>query len=210
MKVTRTIIALVTAGTLAGAVWAQAQQGPGAGMGPGMMGGSAPGVSAGPRGGTSPGNGQGYGPGYGMGPGMGGYGPGYGMRPGMGGYGPGYGMSPGMMGGYGPGYGMGPGMMGGYGPGMMMGPGMMGGYGPGMMGWRWGNQQTNLNLSPDDVKGYFQNWIAFSGNPHIKVGNVAEKNADTVTADIVTTDKEGLVQRYEVDRRTGWLRPAAS
>jgi hypothetical protein len=134
-----------------------------------------------------------------MGPGM--------MGPGMmGGYGPGMMMGPGMMG-----QGMmGPGMMGGYGPGMMMGPGMMGGYGPGMMGWRWGNQQTNLNLSPDDVKGYFQNWIAFSGNPHIKVGNVAEKNADTVTADIVTTDKEGLVQRYEVDRRTGWLRPAAS
>jgi Spy/CpxP family protein refolding chaperone len=135
MNFMRAILALATAGMLAGAVWAQPQQGPGmgpgTGMGPGMMGGNPQGAGPGPRGGAGPG--QGYGPGYGMGPGMmGGYGPGYGMGPGMmGGYGPGYGMGPGMMGGYGPGYGMGPGMMGGYGPGYGMGPGMMGGYGPG-------------------------------------------------------------------------------
>jgi Spy/CpxP family protein refolding chaperone len=131
MKLTRTILALATAGTLAGAVWAQPQQGPGmgpgAGMGPGMMGNSAPGPGS--RGGFGPGNGTGYGPGYGMGPGMmGGYGPGYGMGPGMMG---GYGMGRGMMGGYGPGYGMGPGMMGGGGPGYGLEAGMMSGLGMG-------------------------------------------------------------------------------
>jgi hypothetical protein len=98
---------------------------------------------------------------------------------------------------------MGPGMMG---PGMM-GPGMMGPgmTGPGMMGF--GMRQINLNLSANDVKSYFERWVAFSGNSHIKVGSVAETNADTVSVDIVTTDKDGLVQHFDVDRRTGMFRP---
>lgn len=129
-----------------------------------------------------------------MGPGM--------MGPGM--------MGPGMMG---PGM-MGPGMMG---QGMMMGPGMMGmgpGYmgcpwcGPGMMGWGWGQQQpANLNLSATDVKTYLERWVAMAGNPRIKVGNVTEKDANTITADIVTTEKDALVQRFNVDRRNGFWQP---
>ena len=115
-----------------------------------------------------------------MGPGM--------MGPGMNGYGM---MGPGMMG-----YGMGPGMMG---PGMgMMGPGMM--MAPGY-------QPSNLNLSVNDVKGYLDRWIAMTGNPRIKVGSVTEKDASTITADIVTTDKEALVQRFAVDRSSGIYRP---
>jgi hypothetical protein len=139
--------------------------------------------------------------GYGMGPGM----MGYGMGPGMMGYGPmgpgmmGYGMGPGMMG-----YGMGPGMMG-YGP---MGPGMMGygGMGPGMMGPYWGGGQPALNLTVNDVKGNLERWIASTGNPNIKVGNVVEKDANTITADVVTKDNS-LVQQFAVDRRTGFYRP---
>jgi hypothetical protein len=118
----------------------------------------------------------------------------------MGGY---YGMGPGMMGGYG--YGMGPGMM--IGPGMMMGPGMMG-YGmmgPGMMGW--GPQQANFNLSANDVKSYLERWVTMTGNPHLKVGPITEKDANTITADIVTTDKDSLVQRFAVDRRGGFWQP---
>ena len=42
-----------------------------------------------------------------------------------------------------------------------------------------------------------------SGNPHIKVGSVTEKDANTISADIVTTDKDALVQRFNVDRHTG-------
>jgi len=145
---------------------------------------------------------QPYGPGM-----MGGYGPGYGMM--GGGYGPGYGM---MGGGYGPGWmmggGYGPGMTGGgYGPGYGMmgggyGPGMMGGYGPGYYG-----RQGNLNMSVDDVKTYLERMIAIQGNPRLKVGEVKEKDADTITADIVTKDKDALVQRFAVDRRTGFYRP---
>lgn len=116
---------------------------------------------------------------------------------GGGGWGCGYGscwMGPGMMYGYGGGYG-GPGWMG---PGGMM-YGYGGGYGPG-----WG-QQTNLNLTVDQVKNNMQQWLARRGNPHVKLGNVAEKNADTITADIVTTDKGDLVDRFAVNRHTGYM-----
>jgi hypothetical protein len=132
-------------------------------------------------------NGQGYGPGYG---------PGWMMGPGMMGYG-----------GYGPGW-MGPGMMGygGYGPGpWMMARGMPGwGCGP---GGGWGAQQANLNLTPAAVKSNMERWVKATGNRHIKLGKVAEQDADTITADIVTTDKDALVQRYEINRHTGFIRP---
>jgi hypothetical protein len=136
--------------------------------------------------------------GYGM---MGGYGPGYMM-------GPGYGY--GMMGGYGPGYMMGPGygrgMMGGYGgygPGWMMhgygyGPGMMG-YGPGYYG-----NQGDLKLTTDQVKNYLEQMIR---NPNLKVGDVKEKDADTIMAEIVTKDKDALVQRLDFNRHNGSIQP---
>jgi hypothetical protein len=149
---------------------------------------------------------------YGM---MGGYGPGYGM---MGGYGPGYmmgpGYGPGMMG-YGGGYG--PGWMmrryhGGYRPGMMgygggYGPGwMMGGYGRGMMGYGPGyyGYHGDLKLTTDQVKNYLQQTIR---NPNLKVGEVKEKDADTIVADIVTKDKDALVQRLDFNRHNGFIQP---
>jgi hypothetical protein len=137
---------------------------------------------------------------------MGGYSPGYGM---MGGYGPGYGMmGPGMMGhgGYGPGWMMGPGMMGhggGYGPGWMM-HGY--GHGPGMMGYGGGyyGNQGNLNLSTDQVKAYLEQMIR---NPNLKVGEVKEKDDNTIVADIVTKDKDVLVQRLQFNRKNGFVQP---
>ncbi len=142
----------------------------------------------------------GYGPGWGM---MGGYGQGGMMGPGYGngmmggwGHGPGW-----MMRGYG--YGPGWGMMGGYGPGPgMMGPGMMG-YGP---GWGYGNQgnQGNLNITTDQVKEYFEHMIR---NPNLTVGDVKEKDADTITADIVTKQGSQLVQRLDVNRHNGYIQP---
>jgi len=133
----------------------------------------------------------------------------------MGGYGPGWmmgrGYGPGMMGGYGPGYGMmgrgyGPGMMGGYGPGYMMrgygggyGPGMMGGYGPGYFG-----NQGDMKLTTDQVKNYLQQMIR---NPNLKVGDVKEKNADIIVAEIVTKDKDALVQRLDFNRHNGFIQP---
>jgi hypothetical protein len=117
------------------------------------------------------------------------YGGGWGT---MGGYGPGSGMM------YGPGYG--PGC---YGPAMMYGcnPGYGPGYGPGYVA------PGNLNLSTDDVKNYLSRWIAAQGNSHIKVGDVKEQDTDTIVADIVTQDNS-LVQRFVVNRRTGFYRPS--
>lgn len=101
----------------------------------------------------------------------------------------------------------GPGMMGGY----AMGPGMMGGYGYGMGPWMmtpYRNNPATLNLSVDDVKNSFGRWLAWQGNPRVKLGNVSEKDTDTIAADIVTTDKDGLVQRFAVDRHTGFTQPS--
>ena len=149
----------------------------GPGMGWGMMG---------PGSGWCPMMGYGGGPGM-MGPGM--------MGPEM--------MGPGMMG-----YGMGPGMMGGgMGPGMMgqgMGPGMMG---QGMMGQgMMGSAQTAASLDVDTVKANLERWLDWQGNPRLKVGNVAEKDEATISAEIVTTDNS-LVEKLEVDRRTGMIWP---
>jgi hypothetical protein len=110
---------------------------------------------------------------------------------------------PGMM--MGPGYMMGPGHM--MGPGYMMGPRMMGPgrwsghwYGP-----RYRNRPANMNLSIDDVRAFVQRMIA--GNPHLKVGSVTEKDANTIVAEVVTTKDGSLAGRYSFDRRTGYYRP---
>jgi hypothetical protein len=119
---------------------------------------------------------------------------------GWGGYGPG-GYGPGMRNGYGPG------MRGGYGPGMMYGPGYGRTMGPWMMGPQGYAGPGNLNLSADDVKNYFDRWIAFQGNTRLKVGDVKEKDADSIVADIVTKENSSLVQRFIIDRHSGFFRP---
>ena len=139
---------------------------------------------------------------------MGGYGPGYGHMGGWGG-GPGAGQwncpaftqgdRSGPTGGYGPGYHM-RGWGGGYGPGMMQGYGP--GYGP--RASVQGNQ--NLNLTTDDVKSRMERWLAARGNARLKLGEVKEKDADTITAVIVTKDNS-VVERLIVDRHTGFTRP---
>lgn len=115
-------------------------------------------------------------------------------------YGGGWGMGPG----YGPGYG--PdcprwGMWGG-GPGFMHGPG----YGP---GWRygrgWRGAPADLKLTVEDVKTRLEQWLAWRGNSRLQLGDVKEKDADTIVADIVTKDKS-LVERFTVNRHTGWFR----
>ena len=104
---------------------------------------------------------------------------------------------------------MGHGMMGGGSPmmGGMTGQGMTGcpWCGPGMMGWGYATPQPSINLSVNDVKSFLDRWVA--GNPNIKVANVVEQDTNTIAADIVTRDKDGLVQRYSFDRQTGLYRP---
>ena len=181
----------------------------------------------GPGYGMSPGYGMGYGYGCGMqgdprfhmgqgmmGPGMMGsgmMGPGM-MGPGM--MGPGM-MGPGMMG---PGM-MGPGMMGqgmGPGTGQGMGPGMGQGMGPGtgqgMMrpGYGagpsyWQNPAMPRELTTADVERMLTNQLEWQGNPNVKLGKVEDKDENTIVAEIVTNDG-ALVDRLEVDRRTGQVR----
>lgn len=188
----KTLIGAGLAVALAGALWVYnspvSAHGPG---GWGMMGGY--------------GHMGGYGPGM-----MGAYGPGYGHMGGWGG-GPGAGQlnCPAFAQGNAPG--SGPAGQG-YGPGYHMrgwgggnGPGMMQGYGPGY-GPRTGVQgNQTLNLSTDDVKSRMERWLTWQGNPRLKLGEVKEKDADTITADIVTQDN-GLVERFIVDRHTGFTR----
>ena len=96
---------------------------------------------------------------------------------------------------------VGSGMWGGYGAGMMRG------YGPGVMEPGWNTTWRDLNLSTDDVKKHLDRRIAWEGNPRLKVGDVKEKDADTIVADIVTKDNS-LVQRFVVNRHNGFFRPA--
>ena len=117
-----------------------------------------------------------------------------------------YGYGPGMMGGggYGPGWMMGPGYGGGYGPGWMMRGGGGYGMGPGMMyGYGYANE-GNLNLTADQVKRYLEQMIR---NPNLKVGDVKEKDADTVVAEIVTKQGNSPVQKLNFNRHNGFVQP---
>jgi len=198
--------------------------GGGYGMGPGMMMGQGTGpgmMGAGPMGPGTMAPGQGYGPGagtmgQGTGPGM--MAPGQGYGPGSGMMAPGYGYGPQPGYGYGPqpgyGYGMGPGQAG---PGMMA-PGQGYGPGPGMMapGYGYGAQPgygmgpaaaPDQDLSVDDVRARLERSLAWNGNARLTVGDVAETDADSITADITTKDGS-LVQRFMVDRHSGAMRMA--
>jgi hypothetical protein len=84
---------------------------------------------------------------------------------------------------------------------------MMRGYGPDVTGPGWNTTWRDLNLSPDNVRNYFDRWLAWQGNPRLKVGDVKEKDTDTVLIDIVTKDNS-LVQRFVVNRRNGYFRPS--
>ncbi len=126
--------------------------------------------------------------------------PGFGQGYGMMGNGPGW-----MMGqGWG-GQGYGPGMMGwGGGPGPMMRGAYSGYYGPGMMYGYGPANQGNLNLTVDQVKQYLGQMIR---NPNLQVGEVKEKDADTIVAEIVTKQGNALVQRLDFNRHNGFVQP---
>lgn len=77
-----------------------------------------------------------------------------------------------------------------------------------MMGGGWGGRGANIDrqLTADDVRAIVTGRLAMSGNKRLKVGQVQEKDADTVTAEIVTVDNS-LVRRMEVNRHTGRSTP---
>jgi hypothetical protein len=63
-----------------------------------------------------------------------------------------------------------------------------------------------LQLSTDDVRGFFERHLAALGNERLKVGKIEALGDDTITADVTTVD-DSLVERFEVDRRTGVISP---
>ncbi len=65
--------------------------------------------------------------------------------------------------------------------------------------------RTRTQSTTDDVKTRVERWLAWRGNPRLKVGEVKEKDADTIIADVVTKDNS-LVQRFIIDRHTGAFR----
>lgn len=93
------------------------------------------------------------------------------------------------------------------GPRMMGAPGPWGPCGPGSMirghGLPW-SASGDLKLSTENVKTYLDRWISWQGNPRLKVGDVTEKDADTIVADIVTKDNS-LVQRFAINRHSGFF-----
>jgi hypothetical protein len=74
------------------------------------------------------------------------------------------------------------------------------------MGPGWTAPWADLNLTTDNAKACIDRWLAWQGNPRLKIGDVKERDAGSITVDIVTKDNS-LVQRFLVDRRTGWVRP---
>ncbi len=113
-------------------------------------------------------------------------------------YGPGWMMG----GGYGPGWMM----QSGYAPGGGYGPAMMGGPGWGGPGWMHGwarGYGRDLNLTAEQVKSYLEQRMF---NPRLKVGEVTQAD-DTITATIVTKDRDVLVQKFSIDRKSGSWRP---
>ncbi len=79
------------------------------------------------------------------------------------------------------------------------------GNGPGWArgGPGWSGASNDLKLTTDDVKTQVERWLAWRGNPRLKVGDIREKDADTIVADVVTKDNS-LVQRFNVNRHTGY------
>ena len=98
----------------------------------------------------------------------------------------------------------------GRGSGMMgHGPGMMrrwdgGGYAPGR-GPGYGYRRPDEPLGKEEARDILRRYLDTSRNPNLKVGEVEEKG-DVFEAEIVTRKGEALVDRVQIDRRTGWMR----
>ena len=117
-------------------------------------------------------------------------------------HGPGFGRG---NGGYG--YGMGPGMMHGYGGGGygMMGPGY-GARGYDQTCWSQGTQGLGEEITKENAKTFLEDRLAYLGNPNLKVGKIKEKDTN-FEGEIVTKKGNSLVQRLQIDKETGLIRP---
>jgi len=85
--------------------------------------------------------------------------------------------------------------------GMGQGWGMGQGMGPGTI------QHLANDLKTSDVERMMNSWLAWQRNPNLKLGKVRVKDKYVIIAEIITKDGS-LVQGYEINRQTGWMRPA--
>ena len=76
----------------------------------------------------------------------------------------------------------------------------------GHMGWEggfpWLRARLKGPLDEADIRRMMEAWLARERNPRLKLGEITPKGDDHFQADIVTKDNS-LVQRFDVDRRTG-------
>ena len=76
----------------------------------------------------------------------------------------------------------------------------------GHMGWGggfpWLRARLGGPLDEADVRRMMEGWLAQERNPRLKLGPISAKDDNIFQADIVTKDNS-LVQRFDVDRRTG-------
>lgn len=56
------------------------------------------------------------------------------------------------------------------------------------------------------MKSYLERMIASQGNSRLKVGDVKEKDADTIITEVVTKDNS-VVQRFAVNRHNDFYHP---
>ena len=61
-----------------------------------------------------------------------------------------------------------------------------------------------MKLTTDQVKNYLEQMVR---NPNLKVGDVKEKDADTIVAEVVTKQGSVLVQRLDFNRHNGFVQP---
>lgn len=117
---------------------------------------------------------------------------------------------------HGPGYGRGYGGGQGYG----MGPGAMhGGYGGGygMMGTGRGaegyypcstleGQKLGEEITKEKAETFLENRLSNLGNPNLKLGKIVEKDG-YFEGNIVTKKGNSLVQKLQIEKKTGLVRP---
>ncbi len=76
----------------------------------------------------------------------------------------------------------------------------------GYMGWDggfpWLRARLKGPLEEADVRRMMEAWLTQERNPRLKLGAITAKDENIFQADIVTKDNS-LVQRFDVDRRTG-------
>jgi len=69
-------------------------------------------------------------------------------------------------------------------------------------GFPWLRARLRGPLDATDIRRMMEAWLTQERNPRLKLGPITAKDENIFQADIVTKDNS-LVQRFDVDRRTG-------